>query len=412
MRKKPLILLVFLLMLYIAPMIFSLSYGSAVISNEQHMTKEFSISAEWYDPLWDYRKSITIEQDSGIAGADFQVLVQVTYDSHMEADFADIRFVDDDHATLLDYWLESKNATSATFWVEVKDYLSVNVSPMTIYMYYGNDAVSTTSNGENTFLFFDNFTTLDADKWSWSANVAVSSGIVIIGDAGGYANKYLKSDDTFGDSVSLSALSRNGGQLKHNLGFATTVPNAGDQAASHCSVGNGYLYEGNEDSPTSVTIPSETWFIETIRWVDGYAELAIDRNQGVNGDEITETDADYPSVAKYVGANTWGSADDSLEMDWLFVRKFVVSDPYVSAFGEEETTKEWEGVNTAIIVFFVPVFTGALDATLIILGLIMIPASTLYLVKGGKDEMSSDKLFYVIIIFVMGWALFLGGIYG
>jgi len=43
-------------------------------------------------------------------------------------------------------------------------------------------------------------------------------------------------------------------------------------------------------------------------------------------------------------------------------------------------------------------------------GLIMIPASTLYLVKGGKDEMSSDRFFYFIIVFIIGWALLLGGI--
>jgi len=69
-------------------------------------------------------------------------------------------------------------------------------------------------------------------------------------------------------------------------------------------------------------------------------------------------------------------------------------------------------VDTVTIYFSVPLFTGALDAVLIFAGLIMIPASTLYLVKGGKDEMSSDKLFYGLIAFVLGWGLFLGGIFG
>lgn len=72
----------------------------------------------------------------------------------------------------------------------------------------------------------------------------------------------------------------------------------------------------------------------------------------------------------------------------------------------------WHGAGTAIIMFEVPVFTGSLNALLIFLGLIMIPASTLYFVKGGRSEMSADKLFYTLIAFVIGWALFLGGIYG
>ena len=46
----------------------------------------------------------------------------------------------------------------------------------------------------------------------------------------------------------------------------------------------------------------------------------------------------------------------------------------------------------------------------ILLGFIMIPSSTLYLVRGGKDGLSSDKLFYFLIIFFIGWALLLGGI--
>lgn len=72
----------------------------------------------------------------------------------------------------------------------------------------------------------------------------------------------------------------------------------------------------------------------------------------------------------------------------------------------------WQDTGTAVIIFWTAVFEGSLDALLIFLGLIMIPASTLYFVKGGKDEMSSNKVYYCLIAFVIGWALFLGGIYG
>jgi len=46
----------------------------------------------------------------------------------------------------------------------------------------------------------------------------------------------------------------------------------------------------------------------------------------------------------------------------------------------------------------------------IFLGLIMIPASGLYLVRGGRDAMSMDKLFFVLVVFFVGWALLIGGI--
>ena len=51
-----------------------------------------------------------------------------------------------------------------------------------------------------------------------------------------------------------------------------------------------------------------------------------------------------------------------------------------------------------------------LDVSLIILGLCMIPASTLYLAYGIKHDRSDDRLFYGLILFFMGCGLFIGGI--
>jgi hypothetical protein len=136
---------------------------------------------------WSYRKSNIIEQASG-AGTNYQVKITVHYDddtdsgehvylnSKCQSDFDDIRFTDDDGWTLLDYWMESKDpGTSAVFWVEVQDDLSS--SDATIYIYYGNDEATTTSNGDNTFLFFDHFEgdSIDTDKWQdYTEYVSVS----------------------------------------------------------------------------------------------------------------------------------------------------------------------------------------------------------------------------------------------
>ena len=72
----------------------------------------------------------------------------------------------------------------------------------------------------------------------------------------------------------------------------------------------------------------------------------------------------------------------------------------------------WNPDYTVTVWFDMIPFTGNLNMLLIFGGLIMIPASTLYIVKGGRSEMSSDKLFYFLIAFIMGWALVIGGIYG
>jgi len=67
---------------------------------------------------------------------------------------------------LLDYWIEEKvNGDYAVIWVKVANDLSEN--PATIYVYYGNPDAITTSNGVNTFLFFDDFddNSLDMTRW-------------------------------------------------------------------------------------------------------------------------------------------------------------------------------------------------------------------------------------------------------
>jgi len=56
-----------------------------------------------------------------------------------------------------------------------------------------------------------------------------------------------------------------------------------------------------------------------------------------------------------------------------------------------------------------PLFLGYLDAFIILLGLCLIPISTVYLAV-NKDDMDSDKLLLGLVLMVIGWALFFGGI--
>lgn len=116
---------------------------------------------------WGYRKSHMINSASN-AGTKYQVRIICHYgddtddgedvylNGHCQPDFDDIRFTDDDGVTFLDYWMEEKvNGDYAVFWVEVQDDLSSQDAK--IYLYYGNDAVSSASNGADTFLLFYNF---------------------------------------------------------------------------------------------------------------------------------------------------------------------------------------------------------------------------------------------------------------
>jgi len=111
---------------------------------------------------YSYRKKVTISGSSG-AGENYQVKLSIGSSSggdlHLEGhceDFPnDIRFTDDDGATLLDYWIEDPTQDPITVWIKVKDNLDNNVD---IYIYYGNPSASSASDGDATFEFFDDFT--------------------------------------------------------------------------------------------------------------------------------------------------------------------------------------------------------------------------------------------------------------
>lgn len=124
---------------------------------------------------WTYRKTITITGGTG-PGADYQVPFFVGesagaagYDFHVEGhsqvfpsaidDSGDIRFVDNDAATLLDVWVESVTGITpnrtAKVWVKVDDSLESNVD---IFCYYGNAGASNVSDGASTFITYDDFT--------------------------------------------------------------------------------------------------------------------------------------------------------------------------------------------------------------------------------------------------------------
>lgn len=97
----------------------------------------------WWDAGWNYRKQITIDNTASAENLiNFPILVHL---DDTNIDWAkvqnagqDIRFVDDDDTTELDYEIEEWDDTNdAWIWVEVPQ-IDLGVNTDFIYMYYGN----------------------------------------------------------------------------------------------------------------------------------------------------------------------------------------------------------------------------------------------------------------------------------
>jgi hypothetical protein len=104
-------------------------------------------------PNFTKRQPITITNASGGVLAHYAVKLAIVYDADMQAAFADLRFSDAQGQVAYPHWLESKvDSTSAVVWVKVP-YLAVGAN--TIYMYYGDAIVPSTSDGKQVFPFFE-----------------------------------------------------------------------------------------------------------------------------------------------------------------------------------------------------------------------------------------------------------------
>ncbi len=95
----------------------------------------------------------------------------------IRSDYADIRFTNAAGTVSYPYWQESDK----TFWVKIP---SLAVGNTNINMIYGNPNAASSSNGDNTFPFFDNFSgsVISSVKWAEldaKASIAQSNGLVL-----------------------------------------------------------------------------------------------------------------------------------------------------------------------------------------------------------------------------------------
>jgi len=112
----------------------------------------------WWNVNWHVRKQLNFTSTQ--SANNYAVRVNITYDSDMQSDFDDIRFIDNDNE--LEYWLENKSDGNwAVYWVKV----NLTNGVKSIYVYYGNPSATTTAEiFSNFFEHIRDILTFDADN--------------------------------------------------------------------------------------------------------------------------------------------------------------------------------------------------------------------------------------------------------
>jgi len=261
----------------------------------------------------------------------------------MQSDFGDLRFTSAGDSPL-DYWVESKTDDSlATVWVEV-DAITAS-DDTTIYMYYGNPAAGSESNGANTFDFFDDFSG-DLSQWESQSTSGVYPGIEsgylrCGGGATGspYGWTCLGSEPTYTgfqdnavefryrvDSNAICEVSFRG-DYDSDTGYKGRSDQRSGEGQSFLkppyTVGGwNFIISGDGDRPSI-----DVWYRGTITASGSTFNLYRD---GVL--KRTASDSQYSGPGQISLQNHYG---DYTDYDWVAVREFTAPEPTCSV-GDEE----------------------------------------------------------------------------
>ncbi len=253
----------------------------------------------------------------------------------------DIRFTKSDGTTQLDYWIASSSASVADVWVEL-DSISVSPGTSTFYLYYGKASETTTSNGENTFLFFDDFSG-SLSKWTNPAGCAatITSGYMSIPSS---ANCDI--EPVYATGLNYSDVS---GYILEFRGKFSSGGNGRLQTYQRRRNANGYIarfwiggstatnaqeYTGGWGASTNVganNMAADTWYNLRTKVLGSNNTFYVD---GSSIGSITSSASLTPFTDLTFGLGQYSTA---VQYDDVRVRKTTSTEPTWASFGSEET---------------------------------------------------------------------------
>jgi hypothetical protein len=304
---------------------------------------------------WGYRRPISLSPATAVG--DYQVLVTLTTSimgspyANVQPDGSDIRFTASDETTLQDYWVESWDSSGTSrIWVEV-----TSPGTSTLYMYYGNAAASSTSDGGATFDFFDDFSG-DLSQWTIDPENTDNKVYIYNGalrhdpDSSQTKNSYYDTrirttaykilDGVIEYSVYLAGLTSSSPRIIHQLGFRVQSLNFEN---GYCwrlqnSYGDGghLRFTGIASwTPFGTAYPATTGNVwHTVKEVVSGSNYTgyVDGGSAYSGTNNTKLTADY-LVSHVHGVGL--TASSYVLVDNVRVRKYASAEP-TATLGSEE----------------------------------------------------------------------------
>lgn len=289
----------------------------------------------WWNTSWQYKLKTTV---SGIPPGGYQLnltvhsgsgtnnATDVFLDGHNATNFDDLRFTLDD-TTELAYWIEDNTTDPVKVWVNV-------TGNGTVYLYYGNPSAPPASNGDATFEFFDDFEgdSLDTSKWtSISGTYSVQDSYIRF-TTDGYAFRSCSTTDGYIYEAKMRhATSMSSTDEMAFSPFRETTSTAADPLTYRFH-GDLHIYWKDTSGPRDLGTYTEDndWHTFMIK-IDpsGNCEPFFDGES--KGGPWYRGDV----TANYFGIYTDNDAGDSVDWDWIRIRRYADPEPTWSTWSSE-----------------------------------------------------------------------------
>ncbi|MBV6460268.1 MAG: hypothetical protein HJHJAOHD_00376 [Flavobacteriales bacterium] len=292
---------------------------------------------------WQYADAIIIDNSANpVTLTDYQILL--TYNTQapigagkMKANGDDIRFTSDCSDTIY-YWIESGiNTPTTQIWVRVP---LINANSIdTLLLYYGNPNATAFSNGDSTFMFFDDFSlpNLNLSKWQVQGNPTYSINSGILTFSGNSNWEYIRSTKVFNQKVVVEENHANGGVstglvlgytgTHQRYSFRANGANLSTTYDNDIIGGNTFFSTGYPAVPASnnqnlfYKYKVVTSINTNIITVDSYCNVTTS-----NCDNAVTALNTYTGSSFYVGFTSYSPSYTGY-LDWIRVRKHSAIEP-------------------------------------------------------------------------------------
>lgn len=245
----------------------------------------------------------------------------------------DLRFTDADGTTGLSYWIESSDTNIAYVWIKCPS-LPASPSSATFYAYYGKSSDTTTSNGDNTFIFFDDFSgSFPSTKWTGDTSYgSVSGGILTVSGNTSGVEKYI---------ASATGMGQTHGAFRARINASTpTSPDAGmfglqNGTVARFQYGSGpillYWFGGPNSVASNWTAGSYQIFDILVKST-GVTTFKDNASEVQGSPQTITSSSNMPIQLRIVSA----SVITVFTVDWTLLRNYADIEPTWGTWGAEE----------------------------------------------------------------------------